>query len=121
MPGFGNIFKKLRIEKGLSQQELANRLGISKSSVNMYERGERQPNFETLELIADFFNVDMDYLLGRSDIRKSIHFDEDGNEYHSIKKNPEPSYEDVELLIARNGKKMSKEQKLKLIQMLSEI
>jgi len=34
--------------------------------VNMYERGDRQPNFETLESIADFFNVDIDYLLGRT-------------------------------------------------------
>ena len=32
----------------------------------MYERGERQPNFEVLEMIADFFNVDIDYLLGRT-------------------------------------------------------
>ena len=34
----------------------------------MYERGEREPNFETLETIADFFNCDLDYLLGKSDI-----------------------------------------------------
>lgn len=50
----------------MSQQELADALGISKSSINMYERGERQPNFEVLETIADFFNVDIDYLLGRT-------------------------------------------------------
>lgn len=40
-------------------------IGVSKSSVNMYERDEREPGFETLEAIADFFNVNMDYLLGR--------------------------------------------------------
>lgn len=67
MPKFNERFKYLRSQKKLSQQELADLLGISKSSVNMYERGEREPGLETLELIADFFNVDMDYLLGKSD------------------------------------------------------
>lgn len=67
MAEFYTIFKLLRTKSGLSQQELADKLNISKSSVNMYERGERQPNFETLEIIADFFNVDIDYLLGRTD------------------------------------------------------
>lgn len=67
MADFSTIFKLLRSKSGFSQQELAEKLGLSKSAVNMYERGERQPNFETLEHIADFFNVDVDYLLGRSD------------------------------------------------------
>lgn len=66
MPNFASVFKALRTERELSQQELSNQIGLSKSAINMYERGERQPNFETLELIADFFNVDIDYLLGRT-------------------------------------------------------
>lgn len=67
MPKFSERLKSLRKEFNLSQQELANQLGcISKSSVNMYERGEREPGLETLEAIADYFNVDMDYLLGKS-------------------------------------------------------
>ena len=66
MAQFDKILKLLRNEKNMSQQELADALGISKSSINMYERGERQPNFEVLEAIADFFNVDIDYLLGRT-------------------------------------------------------
>ena len=60
MAQFDKILKMLRNEKNMSQQELADALGISKSSINMYERGERQPNFETLEAIADYFNVDID-------------------------------------------------------------
>ena len=67
MADFARVLRLLRNEKNMSQSELSDALGISKSSVNMYERGERQPNFETLELIADFFNVDIDYLLGRTD------------------------------------------------------
>ena len=66
MAQFDKILKLLRNEKNMSQQELADALGISKSSINMYERGERQPNFETLETIADYFNVDIDFLLGRT-------------------------------------------------------
>lgn len=67
MPKFCDRFRQLRNQKGLSQMELSKLLKISKSSVNMYERGEREPGLETLELIADIFNVDMDYLLGKSD------------------------------------------------------
>lgn len=67
MPKFCERLRTLRTNKGLSQQDFAKQLGISKSSVNMYERGEREPSFEMLELIADYFNVDMDYLLGKSE------------------------------------------------------
>lgn len=66
MSKFSDRFKQLRKERGLTQQGLATELGFTKSSVNMYERGEREPGLESLETIADFFNVDMDYLLGAS-------------------------------------------------------
>lgn len=67
MAKFEERLKALRIAKGMSQMDLAKQLKISKSSINMYERGEREPGLETLESIADFFNVDLDYLLGKSD------------------------------------------------------
>nr|DAV53916.1 MAG TPA: repressor protein [Caudoviricetes sp.] len=63
---FKDIIKKLRLERDLSQQELAEKTGLSASSIGMYEQGRRKPSFEVLELFADTFNVDMDYLLGRS-------------------------------------------------------
>ena len=65
---FAIRLKKLRIDKQLTQDELAPRLGISRSTLGMYETGKREPDFETLETIADFFNVNMDYLIGNSDI-----------------------------------------------------
>lgn len=68
MSKFSERFKELRQSRKLSQQELADKLNTSKSSVNMYERGEREPGIEMLETIADFFNVDMDYLLGKASI-----------------------------------------------------
>ena len=69
MATFSERLKSLRQEKGWSQQRLADELKLSKSSVNMYERGEREPGFETMETIADLFNVDMNYLYGHTDIK----------------------------------------------------
>lgn len=63
---FQNILKSLRNTQGLTQEELAKQLKISRSTIGMYENGSREPDFETLELIADYFNVDIDYLLGRT-------------------------------------------------------
>lgn len=56
----------MRATKGLTQDELSKQLNISRSTIGMYEKGAREPDFETLELIADYFNVDTDYLLGRT-------------------------------------------------------
>lgn len=67
MASFEERLKLLRTSRELSQMDLAKQLKISKSSINMYERGEREPGIETLETIADFFNVDMDYLIGKSE------------------------------------------------------
>lgn len=66
MGQFQNILKALRTSKGITQNELATQLKISRSTIGMYENGAREPDFETLELIADYFNVDIDYLLGRT-------------------------------------------------------
>lgn len=62
---FAERLRDLRTQKELSQIELAKKLGLSNSTISMYERGEREPDFETLDLIGDFFNVDVNYLLGK--------------------------------------------------------
>lgn len=67
MGDFKTVFKNLRLAKGMSQVELAEALGITRSRLSMYELGQREPDFETLELIADYFNVDIDYLMGRTE------------------------------------------------------
>ena len=65
MRTFSEIFKELRLEKGLTQEQLADALHITKQAVSHYERGTRTPkNQEMYEAIADFFNVDMNYLTG---------------------------------------------------------
>lgn len=66
MGTFGERLKYEREKAGVSQQELADRLKLSQSSIAYYERDKKQPPFETLNKIADFFNVQTDYLLGRT-------------------------------------------------------
>lgn len=61
---FSENLKSLREKKQMTQQQLADKLEISRSTIGMYENGSREPDFETLELIADFFNVNMDRLIG---------------------------------------------------------
>lgn len=61
---FSEILKELRKREGLTQEELAKKIDISKSAISMYENGNRTPDFETLEMFADFFNVNLSYLIG---------------------------------------------------------
>lgn len=84
MGSFNSVLKSLRTAKCLTQEELAKILKISRSTVGMYENGSREPDYETLELIADFFNVDIDYLIGRTDkttvIPESYYLNDDAKE-----------------------------------------
>lgn len=65
MPDFKEMLKYFRMREGLSQSELAEKLGLSASTISMYEVGKREPDFETEEKIADFFNTDLNTLRGR--------------------------------------------------------
>ncbi len=58
--------KELRQSCSLSQRQLGDHLGLSKSSIGNYENGVRQPDFETVILMADYFGVTVDYLIGHS-------------------------------------------------------
>lgn len=63
-------FKRLRESRELTQVDMAKILDVSRSTIGMYEQGKREPDFETLEKIADFFNVDLDQLTGRETTQK---------------------------------------------------
>jgi len=64
---FNEVLRKLRKSRSLSQAALSEKLGVSKSLVGSYETGERKPSYEALENIADYFNVTIDYLMGKED------------------------------------------------------
>ena len=61
--------KELRQQFGLTQNKLAEKLNISRSTIAMYETNASEPDFATVEKIAELFNVSVDYLLGREDIQ----------------------------------------------------
>ncbi len=57
--------RSLREERGYSQKEIASALNVATSTYNQWETGKREPDYETLRRIADYFHVTTDYLLGR--------------------------------------------------------
>lgn len=61
---FKERLKELRKRRGLSQVALAERLGMSKSTIGAYETGDIKPSVEALNTLADFFNVNIGYLMG---------------------------------------------------------
>jgi len=64
--------KQLREGNGDSQYTFADKFGISQSTIGNWEAGKREPNFETLLNLADYFNVSTDYLLGRETQKKEL-------------------------------------------------
>lgn len=63
--------KELRNERGLSLRELSEQISISYSSLGKYERGEQQPSIDTIVILANFFHVSIDYLIGNSNYRNA--------------------------------------------------
>lgn len=64
----GESIKTLRIEKNMSQQALAEEIGVSQKAIDYWERGVNEPKESYIIKLATFFNVSSDYLLGMSDI-----------------------------------------------------
>ncbi len=61
---FKDILKELRLEKSLTQEELAKQLNFSMSVVNKWENGKKNPSVDSLKILAKYFGVTIDYLLG---------------------------------------------------------
>lgn len=68
----GYKIKLLRKENGLTQLELGDKLGLSKANISKYESNVHEPSIETLNKLSDIFNVSVDYLLGRTNIRNHV-------------------------------------------------
>ena len=64
---FSNHLSSLRKEKNISMKKLGDILGISDEAIRLMEKSKRSPSFEVLCALADFFDVSLDYLVGRSD------------------------------------------------------
>lgn len=77
MASFQERLRELRLQKGFSQQDLADRIGQTKQTVSQYERGVRRPNLDKLQELCDIFNVSMDYITGKEDVTPRL-VDSDG-------------------------------------------
>ena len=65
-----NRLKELRLERGLTVKELANNISNSSANISRYERGVTDPKLETWEKLAQYFDVDPEYLVGWSDVKR---------------------------------------------------
>ena len=65
--------KELREERGISQVRLAIDLNMNQNSISRYESGAREADYKTLLAIADYFNVLLDYLFGRTECKEVMH------------------------------------------------
>ena len=72
MGTFGDRLKELRLEKDLTQPAFGKIFNVEKGTVSNWENENRFPDKNTLKALADYFDVSLDYLLGRSDIRKPL-------------------------------------------------
>lgn len=64
---FGKKLKELRLEKGISQRALGEKLDVCNQTISFWESGAREPDLNTVAEIAEFFDVSADYLLGLTD------------------------------------------------------
>ncbi|WP_342441145.1 helix-turn-helix transcriptional regulator [Lysinibacillus sp. FSL K6-0075] len=84
---FGKKLKALRTSRKISQKEFGKIFGLAESTIGMYERDERRPDFELLNKFADYFEVSTDYLLGRTGI--PTHEEQDEADFQAFKSNPQ--------------------------------
>lgn len=93
------ILVYLRRKNKLSQYELAERLGFSRGKLANYEQGSRQPDYETIIKIAEYFDVTVDYLLGKDgDQRLDKKTKELVNEKEAIMKKIATEFPDIDLM-----------------------
>lgn len=94
---FANRLKELREEKGLSQTQIADALGVSRGSISYYENGERTPDIGFLAQVKEYFTVELDYLLGYSDHKHKKKESFDANTFACL-----PQYVQIRIESAKN-------------------
>lgn len=70
--------RDLRKGRNLTMKSLGAIIGVAESTISQYESGKREPDFSTLQKLADYFNVSVDYLLGRTDKKETAAPKDDG-------------------------------------------
>lgn len=107
MSTFSVRLRELRKGKQLSGEELGKVFSVTKTAISYWENGKTFPDEDTLKKMADYFNVSLDYLLGRTD-------DPDGEEEKVNKRNN--NKEDEELIVLERARKnMSEEERKKMM------
>lgn len=102
----GENLKSLRIKKELTQQQLADLLKINRVTYTQYELDKREPDNTTLIALADFFNVTIDYLLGREEKNSTIAAHRTDNPTDDLPKEALDKIEEFkELMRLKYGKK----------------
>ena len=71
MQHFSTTLENLRKEKGLTQKQLADELGVSRGTISFYEKAERTADIEFLVKVSDYFDVSVNYLLGKAQARST--------------------------------------------------
>lgn len=118
---FGERLAKLRKEKGLTQEELAKALNITRSALSLYEIGKRDPDTETLKKMAEYFGVSIDYLLGRTNLPNGF-IPEEYQQKHKVTKRDINQYEETlkQLKAIFYNDKVSEEDKEKIFRDITE-
>ncbi|WP_219716762.1 helix-turn-helix domain-containing protein, partial [Clostridioides difficile] len=87
--------KDLRIKKGLTQEQVAKDLMTTKVSISRYENGTREPKIEMLDSLSNYYNVSVDYLLGKTSIENYITTDEISKIIKSYESLPKEAQEHI--------------------------
>lgn len=107
---FGERLRQLRKEAGFRQDELALNLNFSRSTISYYETGARIPDIQKILIIAEFFNVSVDYILGRTNVKKFIATNTEVIDFLEIFKSLESSKQKEILLSIRALKQVQKKE-----------
>ena len=110
---FGERLKNLREQKNITREELAKDTCVSYWALSKYETNDREPDFETLKRFASYFEVSVDYLLGRTNIKSPIETIAFHRTDDPMSDLPEDARKSVEEFIAFVKKKYGQDEKTK--------
>lgn len=116
MASFTERLRQLRKQAGLSQQELADKMQVTKQTISQYERNVRKPDYDTILVFCDLFNVSADYLLGKADVTIRLL---NSDELEMLSGGNRLS--DDEQLLIQTFKALNKQGKEKIIDYISDI